>query len=103
MITANYGEAGALERYGAQYGLPAVYSGHNQLWFYGPPPEAATVAVTVGLPLRYLRTRFASCVEAGQLDNGVDVANEEQGATVAVCRDPAGGWAAAWPAFQHYD
>jgi hypothetical protein len=73
------------------------------LWFSGPPPEAATVAVTVGLPLRYLRTRFGSCVEAGQLDNGVDVANEEQGATVAVCRDPAGGWAAAWPDFQHYD
>jgi hypothetical protein len=103
VITANYGEAGALERYGPQYGLPAVYSGHNQLWFFGPPPEAATVAVTVGLPLRYLRTRFGSCVEAGQLDNGVDVANEEQGATVAVCRDPAGGWAAAWPDFQHYD
>ncbi len=103
VITANYGEAGALERYGHPYGLPAVYSGHNQLWFYGPPPEAATVAVTVGLSLRYLRTRFGSCVEAGQLDNGVEVANEEQGATVAICRDPAGGWGAAWLDFQHYD
>ncbi len=45
LLTGNYGEAGAITRYGPEVGLPAVYSGHNQLWFEGPPPEQATTAV----------------------------------------------------------
>ncbi len=98
ILAGNYGEAGALDRYGPRYGLPLpVYSGHNQLYEYGPPPEAATVAVVVGLPLPYLRARFDRCTAAGVLDNGVGVDNEEQGRIIAVCRDPVGGWAAAWP------
>jgi hypothetical protein len=92
------------DRYGPEYGLPRpIYRGQNQLYEYGPPPEQATTAVTVGLPLPYLRARFASCTAAGVLDNGVGVDNEEQGRIIAVCRDPTGGWAAAWPRFQHFD
>ena len=33
IVTANYGEAGALDRYGRD--LPGVYSGHNELWYRG--------------------------------------------------------------------
>jgi hypothetical protein len=37
------------------------------------------------------------------MDNRVGVENEEQEeAVVAVCRDPVGGWSAAWPQLQHY-
>src|SRR5258706_3250860 len=104
IVTGNYGEAGALDRYGPDYRLPPpIYSGQNELYEYGPPPEAATVAVAVGLPLPYLQARFGSCAAAGVLDNGVGVDNEEQGRIIAVCRDPVGGWAAAWPRFQHFD
>ncbi|MEV5703786.1 glycosyltransferase family 39 protein [Actinoallomurus sp. NPDC052274] len=104
IVTGNYGEAGALDRYGPDHRLPLpIYSGQNELYRYGPPPEAATVAVVVGLPLPYLQARFGSCTVAGVLDNGVGVDNEEQGRIIAVCRDPAGGWAAAWPRFQHFD
>ncbi len=104
ILTGNYGEAGALDRYGPEYGLPLpIYSGQNQLYEYGPPPEMATVAVVVGLPLPYLQTRFGSCTTAGVLDNGVGVDNEEQGRIIAVCRDPVGGWAATWPRLQHFD
>jgi hypothetical protein len=104
IVTGNYGEAGAVDRYGPEYGLPLpIYSGQNQLYEYGPPPEEATTAVAVGFPLPYLRARFASCTAAGVLDNGVGVDNEEQGRIIAVCRDPMGGWAAAWPRFQHFD
>jgi hypothetical protein len=104
IVTGNYGEAGALDRYGPDHRLPLpVYSGQNELYRYGPPPEAATVAVVVGLPLPYLQDRFGSCAVAGVLDNEVGVDNEEQGRAIAVCRDPAGGWATAWPRFQHFD
>lgn len=103
LFTSNYGEAGALHRYGPEYGLPDVYSGHNELWFAGPPPESATVVVAWIQGLRGLRMLFAECEQHAVMDNGVGVDNEEQEAVVAVCRDPVGGWSAIWPRLQHYD
>ena len=38
VLASNYGEAGAVDRYGRAAGLPAVYSGHNGYWYWGPPP-----------------------------------------------------------------
>ena len=101
IITANYGEAGAIDRYGPAHGLPAVYSGHNALHAYGPPPESATVviAVTDGNPNG--TGTFGSCALGARLDNGVDVENEEQEARVWVCRDRTVPWATAWPRFKH--
>ena len=104
IVTANYGEAGALHRYGGPYDLPAVYSGHNELWYLGRPAEGVTVVVLVGYgdsPLP--RRTFASCAPGRDLDNGVDIPNEEQENDVRVCRDPTGSGADLWPSFQHYD
>jgi hypothetical protein len=35
--------ADPIDRYGPAHDLPAVYSGHNVLHAYGPPPEPAVV------------------------------------------------------------
>ncbi len=35
----NYGEAGAIDQFGPQYGLPTAYSRHQNLWYWGPPPQ----------------------------------------------------------------
>ncbi|WP_433214050.1 glycosyltransferase family 39 protein [Dactylosporangium sp. CS-047395] len=103
LVTGNYGEAGALDRYGKPLGLPDVYSGQNELWYLGPPPESKTVVVLVsqGDPRR--ATAFGSCVERARLDNGYGVDNEEQTARVYVCRDLTGTWSDLWPRFQHFD
>jgi hypothetical protein len=34
----NYGEAGAINFWGPQYGLPTAYSRHQNHWYWGPPP-----------------------------------------------------------------
>jgi hypothetical protein len=98
---SNYGEAGALDRYGKAYGLPAVYSGHNELHRFGPPPDSATVVLEVS-EREVLARYFDSCTRVGTLDNGVGVDNEEQGATVTVCRGRHGSWRDFWPLLQHY-
>jgi 4-amino-4-deoxy-L-arabinose transferase-like glycosyltransferase len=103
LITGNYGEAGAIARYGPQYGLPTVYSGQNELYRFGPPPESAKVAVLVGMSDIASSGLFASCTAAATLDNGVGVDNEEQGRSIHVCRDPTQPWSQLWPHFQHYD
>ncbi|WP_412538322.1 glycosyltransferase family 39 protein [Longispora sp. K20-0274] len=101
VLTSNYGEAGAVDRYGPARGLPTVYSGHNELYHLRRPPESATVAVAV-FPRNAGRLgAFANCAEAGELDNGVGVDNEEQGVVISVCRGPVAPWSALWPGFQH--
>jgi hypothetical protein len=99
ILAVNYGEAGALDRYGS--GLPAVYSGHNELWFRGRPPETARVVVALGYSDQ-LSTLFASCEVRRDLENGVDIPNEEQDNDIRVCRDPVDTWQALWPRLQHY-
>jgi hypothetical protein len=102
LITANYGEAGALDRFGAP-DLPPVVSGHNELWLRDQPPAQADVAVAVGFPEGSLARLFTACEVALVLDNGVDIPNEEQGLPVQVCRGPVSPWADLWPSFRHYD
>ena len=103
IITANYGEAGALDRFGGPYDLPPVFSGHNELWFRGQPPEDADVVIAVGFSRASLDGVFDSCRFAVQLDNGVDIPNEEQQRSVLVCHGPSTTWDDLWPRFQHYD
>ena len=35
VLASNYGEAGAVDRYGQAAGLPPAYSGHNGYWHWG--------------------------------------------------------------------
>jgi 4-amino-4-deoxy-L-arabinose transferase-like glycosyltransferase len=101
IVTDNYGEAGAVAKYGPKYRLPAVYSGQNQLFDYGPPPMSATTAIVVGLDDP--STRFRSCTVVAHLDNQVGVSNEEQDRPITVCRGPRMPWTQLWPTFRHYD
>jgi len=101
IVTSNYGEAGALARYGR--GLPAAFSGQNALYGQGRPPDAARVAILVGGQFRSVAQLFADCQIRGRLENRAGVDNEEQGKPIAVCRDPIAGWQADWPRFRHLD
>ena len=103
VITENYGEAGAVDRYGAQYGITRVYSAQNELYFQARPPRSATTAIVVGSYMADLEKLFDSCVVADRLDNGLGVPNQEQSIPISICRDPIGGWTRVWPAMQHYD
>jgi hypothetical protein len=103
IVASNYGEAGAIERYGPHYRLPRVYSGQNQLWYDARPPATATSVIFVGGQFDDMRSLFRSCAVVARLDNEVGVDNEEQGEPIAVCRNPIGGWATVWPDVRHED
>lgn len=102
LLTSNYGEAGALVRYGPDLGLPRPYSAHNQLYFDRRPPDSTTTVVIVGGQFADVRDDFATCEVRGRLHNRDDVDNEEVGEPVAVCRGPRAPWSRLWPRFQHY-
>jgi hypothetical protein len=103
ILTANYGEAGAIDRYGPGLGLPQVYSGNNNFWLWGPPPAGDSAAIAVNVDPAVLRREFASVRLAATFSNGLGVSDDEQGARVYIASGLRSSWALAWPAFRHYD
>jgi 4-amino-4-deoxy-L-arabinose transferase-like glycosyltransferase len=100
ILTSNYGEAGAIDHYGPALGLPAVYSGHNGYWEWGPPPDRAAPVIVVGLDRRDRDTQLRDCTVAGRITNRAHVDNQEKGRHMFVCAEPRRPWSQEWPALK---
>jgi 4-amino-4-deoxy-L-arabinose transferase-like glycosyltransferase len=102
VLTQNYGEAGAIDRYGAARGLPPAYSGHNGFADWGQPFGQAGPVVLVGYADDSVRgSLFGSCEQKATLDNGLGLDTEEQGVPVWVCGQPPRPWAETWEDVRH--
>ena len=100
VLTGNYGEAGAIERFGT--GLPTPYSGHVTWWWWRTPPKNTTTVLAVGFSESYLARFFDDLDVVGRLDNGLKVDTEEQGNLLFVARGPKQPLPAMWPSLRHY-
>jgi hypothetical protein len=97
ILTGSYGEAGAVDRYGPERGLPEVYSPHNAYGFWRQPTDDGAVAVTIRFHRRGLLEWFDDCTEVDRVDIGHDLDSEVNGAPIAICRGLRGTWAEVWP------
>ncbi len=102
ILTGNYGEAGAIDRYDPGAGLPQVYSGANNFWLWGPPPAADSAAIAVNVDPALLRREFAHVRQVATFWNGLGVSDDEQGAPIFIATGLRSSWAQAWPAFRNY-
>lgn len=104
VLGTNYGEAGAVNLYGPQYGLPSAISGVNSFWVRGygdPPPETVII---LGLNQDDVYELFQSCRVAGHTPNPYHVRNEEteDHPDIFVCGPPKKGWPEFWKHFRYY-
>jgi len=102
ILAGNYGEAGAIERFGAGLGLPLACSGANNFWLWGPPPPADTSAIAVNVDPALLRREFGTVRQVATFENGIGVSDDEEGAQVFLVTGLKTPWARAWPAFRDY-
>lgn len=101
LLMGNYGEAGAVDRFGPSVGLPQAYSGHNGYGRWGPPSDASGgAAVVVGLSRRQLLQWFSSVEQRAMIDNQLGLDNDEQGQAVWVCSGRKQPWSHIWPSLQ---
>jgi hypothetical protein len=93
IFAANYGEAGALVLYGKR--LPAVLSGDNSFFDWGPgsAPDATVVAVGAA---DELRPWFADCRSTTTFVTPDRVHNDENGVVISLCTGPRGHWSSFW-------
>lgn len=102
VLTGNYGEAGAIDFFGAKHGLPKAISGHNSYYLWGPRGCSGETVVSVGVPRERLEEVF------GRIER-VDTVRcrycmpDENNLPVYVCRNPKLPFEEAWPRFKHYD
>lgn len=104
ILAGNYGEAGAINLYGPDLGLPEAISGVNSYWYRGygtPPPENLIV---LGFDQEDLTGYFESCELAGTITNEHGVENEETRfhAEIFLCRDFQLPWPEFWEGFHSY-
>lgn len=100
ILANNYGEAGAMDLYGPQFGLPPVISRTNTYWYrgYGDPPP--TTIIELGSTTEDERKSAAKCTSYGSFRNRYGVDNEESGSgyEIFVCRDIPPKWPEIWGA-----
>ncbi|MEU4194127.1 glycosyltransferase family 39 protein [Kribbella sp. NPDC026611] len=97
LFAGNYGEAGALVRYGPQHGLPTVYSGHMSFADWAQPPDTNTGMVLLIELNRTPRfeSHFRNCTQIGTINSLVS--NDEDGTALVLCDAPTEPWSALWP------
>ncbi|MDI2126933.1 ArnT family glycosyltransferase [Yinghuangia seranimata] len=105
LYASNYGEAGALARYGPDLGLPYPYSGHVNFYAWGRPSDTTPGPVLIVAKkdkIARQESHFTDCRQVGLVDNGHGVDNEEQHAVVLLCAGPAEPWSTLWPKLRKY-
>jgi Dolichyl-phosphate-mannose-protein mannosyltransferase len=102
ILTANYGEAGAIDIYGPHLGLPQALSGHLSFWYWKPPRVSASTLLTVGYAPAELRFLCGSITQVGAVVIPYSVSNQEQGTPILLCTDLRESLDGAWAALKHF-
>ncbi|TCC25433.1 ArnT family glycosyltransferase [Kribbella speibonae] len=102
LLTGNYGEAGALVRYGPAHGLPTPYSPHMSFWDWSRPPDTNTGPVLLVEIERNpgFESHFRDCNQVGTVDS--IVSNDEDGTALVLCSAPAEPWSTLWPKVRQF-
>jgi 4-amino-4-deoxy-L-arabinose transferase-like glycosyltransferase len=85
IFAGNYGQAAAIEVYGAKDHLPQVVSGHNQYWLWGPHGDEGSLMLIVGgTPERW--ERLCGAVEVVDHTDDAYAMPYENNRAIFVCR-----------------
>jgi hypothetical protein len=96
----NYGQAGAIDRFGPALGLPKAISGHLSYYLWGPRGYTGDVMIVMDDRRERLQELFQSVEYGGHVDHPYSMPYEHF--DVWVCRGPKEPLAAFWPEIKKY-
>lgn len=99
VYAGNYGEAGALERFGRRAGRSVpVVAGQNAYGEWGPPTGTPTEVIAVGqFDTEFLEQSWTRVERIGSIELPAHVKNDESDdAAIFRCTGPKGTWAELW-------
>ena len=107
IFVRNYGEAGAIDFFGKNYGLPPALCAHNSYWMWGPGERTGNIAIILGHDrlladnLKDLGRRYKSVELAGTTDCKYCMPYEN-GRLLFLCREMNTTFQLLWPGERFY-
>src|SRR5215204_580613 len=101
IYTSNYGEAGAIDHFGGQYGLPKAISGHQSYYLWGPREYDGSVIVVLGDKKEDAEKSCASVEERDAVFHQYAMAEERF--TILICRGLKAPLSEFWPSVKHWN
>jgi 4-amino-4-deoxy-L-arabinose transferase-like glycosyltransferase len=84
ILAGNYGEAGAIDFFGVQYGLPKAISPHQSYFLWGPRHYSGEVLIIVGADQKDIERGCQKFEEKGAVAH--PLAMEEENFTIYLCQ-----------------
>jgi 4-amino-4-deoxy-L-arabinose transferase-like glycosyltransferase len=101
IVAENYGQAAALDFFGAPLGLPPALSGHNQYFLWGPRGYDGSVLIDVAGDCGARQHLFDSSQRAAVSSSPLGMPYEDQ-LPIMVCRGIHRPLPAIWPSLKRY-
>jgi 4-amino-4-deoxy-L-arabinose transferase-like glycosyltransferase len=101
IVASNYGEAAAVDFFGARLGLPPALSGHNNYWLWGPRGYNGNVVIDVNGDCGAADHLFRSARLAARFDSPWGI-SYERGIPIMVCTGIKTPLSALWPTLRDY-
>jgi hypothetical protein len=100
VVTASsYGEAGAIDFLGKQYGLPNAISTHNNYWYWGPGDKPGKVLLAIGGSKEDYGRFYEDVQQVAIFTNPYA---QQSGAPIFLCRKPLHTLQEIWPSIHHF-
>ena len=93
----NYGQAGAIDFFGPQRGLPPALSGHQNYFLWGPRGYTGDLMLVIDDPGGEEPEQFRSVVDLGPIHSSQWAMPWEQRAHLYLCRDLKHDLREVWP------
>jgi hypothetical protein len=102
IYTDNYGEAGAIDFFGRQYGLPKAICPHQSYFLWGPRNYTGEIMILIGSAHAEEAKRFFESAEiAATLDNPYAIPNENR--PILLCRGLKMNLQTLWPELEKWN
>ncbi len=101
IVASNYGEAAAIDFFGAKYGLPPALSGHNNYWLWGTHGYSGNVVIDVNGDCGAADHLFRTSRLATRL-NQPWMISYEQNVPIMVCTGIRTPLSTLWPKLREY-
>ena len=96
---SNYGEAGAIDFFGKQYGLPHAISSHNNYWIWGPGEKPGKVLLVIGGSKEGYEKFYGDVQQVATFTHPYA---QESGSRIFICRRPKATLQQIWPRIKNF-
>ncbi len=99
---SNYGDAGAIDYFGRQYGLPHAISGHQNYWLWGPAPYTGECLIVISSNRKAWEEMYSSVEVAGETYQQYAIPFENHKPIMIVRQPKFSSLAEIWPQFKSW-